>query len=112
MRHSQPHLPTELLREIIMIVLVEYLDDIIPDVFSIRNFRLDDSIIPDEVNLTFQGTKQLAKQQIERDGFVVPDPHERNHFLPLLQTSHRIREIALSVASDAFYIPRTKSKRQ
>ena len=71
MRHSQLHLPTELLREIIMIVLVEYLDDIIPDVSSIRNFRLDDSIIPDEVNLTFQGTKQLAKQQIERDGFVV-----------------------------------------
>lgn len=87
------------------IVLLDYVDDIIPGPDMIRNFTFDQPLLQDTYKL--KALINMAADQIERSGPASFDigPFERNHFAPLLQTSWQVREIALLVLSIVFKIP-------
>ncbi|KAK7682207.1 hypothetical protein QCA50_014794 [Cerrena zonata] len=100
-------LPPEVLFEIVTTVLVDYLENIMPDLALIRQFTLETPLPP---NTTAEQVEDIAAKQMRHDYFQIVGPYERNHFAPLLQTSYQIREIALSVLSDHLRIPRVDGR--
>ncbi|KAK7682208.1 hypothetical protein QCA50_014795 [Cerrena zonata] len=99
-------LPPELLREIIMIVFTDYLEDIMPESALIRRFELDIPFFP---NISLEEARRFAASQVSEDYFQIPGPYDHNHFVPLLQTSYQIREVGLSVLSDGLGISKSLS---
>ncbi|KAK7681486.1 hypothetical protein QCA50_015578 [Cerrena zonata] len=101
-------LPPEVLIEIIAIVLVDYLEDIMPDIAVIRHFRLERPF-PFSIETKDQA-EDFVFEQIREDDFKIVGPYDRNHFAPLLETSYQIRDVAISVLSNVFCIPRTNGR--
>ncbi|KAK7681472.1 hypothetical protein QCA50_015564 [Cerrena zonata] len=99
---SKISLPSELLREIFITVFTDYLEDVMPNPAIIRNFSL---AAPLPANTTLKQAMDIIEEEFQ--GYFPPmlGPYDCNHFVPLLQTSPRIRYIALSVLSDTLYIP-------
>lgn len=78
-----------------------------PKAAVIREFQLqEEDFLPEP---TVRRVKRMAMQQIRSNGFPIPGPYERNHFLPLMEASYQLRDIALSVVSDALRIQRSQS---
>ena len=89
---SSPTLPTELLRRIVILVLVQYLDDLIagPHRFPILTvYNLDDS-------KDFDGwTPEVEEAELSDMALDLPNP-----VIALLSTSYQIRDVTLRSVSD------------
>ncbi|KAK7682223.1 hypothetical protein QCA50_014810 [Cerrena zonata] len=95
-------LPSELLREIFITVFTDYLEDVMPNPAIIRNFSL---VAPLPANTTYKQAMDIIEEEFQAYCPSMLGPYDCNYFVPLLQTSPRIRYIALSVLSDTLYIP-------
>lgn len=103
-------LPTEILSEIITIIFMDYLENVMPNpICTIRTLNLEFRA-PLPENMTLEQIKAVTAEGFKEESFSILGPYDHNHFLPLLQTSYQVREVALSVLSDVLCIPRSDDR--